>query len=54
MDCGNEFHGAKGKTVFNMHLEKTKSLKPCDEKYVMNCDLCNSRFEDEIIFKTLL
>ena len=50
--CENKFHGANGKTIFNMHLEKTKSQKSCDGKYVMNCDICNSRFEEENIFKT--
>jgi hypothetical protein len=49
--CENKFHGKSGKTLFKMHLEKTKSQKPCDGKYIMHCDLCSSRFEDENVFK---
>ena len=52
--CENEFHGTSGKTLFKMHLEKTKSQKTCDGKYIMHCDMCNSRFEEENIFKTHL
>jgi len=51
MGCENKFHGANSKTIFNMHLQKTKSQKPCNGKYVVNCDICNSRFEEENIFK---
>ena len=51
MGCENKFHGANGKTIFNMHLEKTQSEKPCNGKYIINCDICNSRFEEENIFK---
>jgi hypothetical protein len=50
--CENKFHGTSGKTLFKMHLEKTKSQKPCDGKYIMHCDLCSSRFEEENVFKT--
>ena len=55
VDCENKFHGANSKTIFNMHLEhleKTESQKPCDGKYIMHCDLCSSRFEDENVFKS--
>ena len=55
VSCENKFHGANSKTIFNMHLEhlgETKSQKPCDGKYIMHCDLCCSRFEDENVFKS--
>ena len=51
MGCENKFHGADSKTIFNMHLKFSKSENPCDGKYVINCDICNSRFEEEDIFK---
>ena len=51
LGCENKFHGADSKTIFNMHLKFSKSENPCDGKYVINCDICNSRFEEEDIFK---
>ena len=44
LGCENKFHGADSKTIFNMHLKFSKSEKPCDGKYVMICDICNSSF----------
>ena len=53
--CGNNFHGSSSKTLFKMHLDNMKSKNienACSGKHVINCDLCNDSFEEEIGFKT--
>ena len=57
--CENNFHGASGKALFKMHLETMQSndqtTNSCwDEKYIINCDLCSCKFEEETHYKTHL